>query len=386
VIKVLSLFADHSACGDYRVRFPVEAVNARSHQLGVTAEASASIPADAIFEGSLCRVRRVDVPPGVNVVSFQRPMRAALVGAMHWLRQRRPDIGIVVELDDDLMAVPPGHAGYSSIQPRFNPQENTKWLAMAIAQCDVLTVSTPELAKRYAGTGHQTIVIRHGVHPSMLDQPARTLTRVPAQRELNRDRIVGWAGYTGTHVNDLDVTSGALADVVGPGRTSGRRVTFRNVGPRDGVASALRLDPSHVEASGWLSTDLYRIGLSELDIGIVPLQDTRFNRSKSALKALEMAAAGVPVIASKLPEFQELQRQGMPLWLVKDRRREWSSALQRMIALDDKGLRQLAHAHREFVRKYATVDVHAKEWADAWQTAARMAAVRTTTRPRAVAS
>jgi glycosyltransferase involved in cell wall biosynthesis len=388
VIKTLALYADRSGCGDYRVRLPAEAVNKRSAELGVQVETAESLGADAVFEGPICRVRRVDVPAGVSVVSFQRPMKASLVGAMAWLRQCRPDIGLVVELDDDLAGVPVNHVAYSQIMPKTSPTENVAWLHKAIQHCDVLTVSTPELARRYSGTGHRTIVIRNGVHTSMLDQPARTMTRVPAQRELNRERIVGWAGYTGTHAGDLEITSGALADVVGPGGPGSRQVRFRNIGPRDGIAQALNLGFADVEASGWLSTDLYRTALSELDVGIVPLANTRFNRSKSALKAIEMAAAGVPVIASKLPEFEELQRRGMPLWLVKDRRKEWVSALNRMLALDDKALRELAQAHREFVRRYETVDSHAREWADAWTAASRIARLRVTggRRPAQVAS
>lgn len=380
MIKVLSLYADRSGCGDYRVRFPVEAVNKQSDLLNVQAEASESIGADAIFEGPVCRVRRVDVPHGVSVVSFQRPTQAAMVGAIKWLRERRPDVGIVVELDDDLMNVPVAHSGYSNIQPKTSPTENTTWLRYAIANCDVLTVSTPELARRYSGTGRRTFVVRNGVHPSMFDQPARTMTRNSQQRVLNRDRIVGWAGYTGTHCGDLEVTSGALLDVVGDNTSVGRQVTFRNIGPRDGIAEALSIKPEDVEASGWLSPDMYRLALSELDVGIVPLADTAFNRSKSTLKALEMAAAGVPVVASRLPEFEALRRRGMPIWLVKDRRREWVSALTRVLNMDDKALRALAVQHREHVRRYETVDHRAVEWAAAWRTASHIAIARTRSR------
>jgi hypothetical protein len=378
-IKVVALYADHAGCGDYRVRFPADAVNRRSEELGVSVEALDHLPGEALFDGVIADVRRVDVPSGVSVVSFQRPMKSIMTNAILWLRQHRPDVGIVVEIDDDLAAIPTNNTAYYSLNPKYSPGENTQWLAKAIQNCDVLTVSTPELARRYSGVSHQTMVVRNAVPVEMLAHPAATLSRKPSHKELNKNRLVGWAGYAGTHGGDLETTSGALTDVI-----DGNYVRFRNVGPRDGVATALGLNDDHVEASGWLSSDMYRIALSELDIGIVPLADTRFNRGKSALKALEMAAAGVPMIASKLPEFEALRREGMPIITVKDRRREWVLALERLLSMSDSQLRDLALQHREFIRRCATVDHRAHEWANAWTAAHRIASSRVSTRRVAV--
>lgn len=282
MLNVLALYADRSGCGDYRVVLPAAAVNERSDELGVHVTTSDHLPADATLTSGRYHIRRVDLPEGTDVVSFQRPLKAEMAGAIAWLRQRRPEVGVVVDLDDDLAATPTSNTGFTHVHPKHNPAENFQWLRRAIAEADVLTVSTPALAERY---GHKmpdrTFVVRNGVPASMLDQPARTLDRRASHGvEENRDRVVGWAGYAGTHNGDLEVTSGALADVVGADRTDGRRVTFRNVGPRDGLSEALRLRDEDVEVTGWLSTDLYRAAIGELDVGIVPLADTRFNHGK----------------------------------------------------------------------------------------------------------
>lgn len=369
-LKVIALYADNSGCGDYRVRYPADAVNRRP-DLDVSVKTADHLDGEALFTGPKCEVRRVDVPVGVKVISFQRPMKQLLVKTIQWLKENRPDVGVVVELDDDLVNTPTSNIAYYNINPKTNPTENTHWLRQAIALCDVLTVSTPELARRYGGGSHQTFIIRNGVPAFMLDNWSSSVSRKATPREYNRERVVGWAGYHATHVGDLEVTSGALTDVI-----DGDRTRFRNVGPREGVAGALGLPNQYVEASGFLPGDMYRVGLGELDIGIIPLADTKFNHAKSALKALEMAAAGVPMIASKLPEFELLRRQGMPIWLVKDRRREWSGALRRLLALDGNALRELALSHREFIRRCGTVDHRAEEWVGAWQMAYRMANLR----------
>ena len=370
MINVLALYADNSGCGDYRVRFPAAAVN-RNPDLAVQVRTADHLDADATFLGPRLNIRRIDVPHGVHVVSFQRPMKPGLVGAMKWLKERRPDIGIVLELDDDLLNLPAGHEAFGSLDPRTNPTENTAWLRQAIPLADAITVSTDELAKRY-GAGKPTFICRNGVPAEMLEQyPSRALSTGNKERQ----RVIGWAGYTGTHPGDLEVTGGALTDVM-ERRPGGRTIHFHNVGPYDGLVRALGVPEelaSQVYATGWMEPKFYRLSLSSLDIGIVPLQDTAFNRSKSALKALEFAAAGVPVVASDLPEFQRLQKAGLPIWLVKPRRKEWAAALLRLCSLTDDELRQTANQHRRWAAAYGTVDAQADEWARAWRYAASVA-------------
>jgi len=376
VINVMALYADRGGCGEYRVKFPAAAVNARAQDLGVHVTTADHLAADATFTDNKYHIRRVDVPAGVKVVSFQRPLQAGVYGAIAWLKARRPDIGIAIELDDDLDVLPTSNSAYRSIQN--NPLENTMWLHKSIALADVLTVSTTELAKQY-GRKTRTFIINNGVPTSMLTQPlSRPLSR---RRELEMigDRTIGWAGHVGTHPGDLEMTCGALRDFIQTVDMNERHVNFRNIGPREDIAKSLGLEETNIEASGWLSSDMYRIALGELDIGIVPLCDTRFNRSKSALKALEMAAAGVPVIASATPEHDALKRAGMPLWVVRNRRVEWAAALKHLVAMTDGELKELAASHREYVRRYGTVEHRAGDWASAWSAAARIATERSRT-------
>lgn len=374
MINVLALYADRSGCGDYRVRFPADAVNAREEELGVHVEVSDHLDADATRTTNGFRIRSVEIPGGIDVVSFQRPLKAEFAGAIAWIRQRRPDVGIVVELDDDLTQVPMSNAAYHATHPAHNPSENYKWMRQAVAHADVLTVSTSPLAMVF-GHSIQTFVINNAVPASMLQLPSRALAR--GRRNAEPDRVIGWAGYAGTHGGDLEVTSGALADIIGSDLLDGGRVAFRQIGPPDGVAEALGLPKDAVRATGWLSpTSLYRAALGELDIGIVPLADTRFNRAKSALKVLEFAAAGVPTVASKTPEHTALQDSGAPVWLVGDRRRHWVGALRNLLLLSDADLAGTALSAREFVRRNHTTYHRAPQWAHAWRTAVKIARSR----------
>lgn len=369
------LFADRAGCGEYRVHGPARAINARP-ELGVRCTTADHLPADATETANGYRIRSVNPPAGTDVIVFQRPMRAAMVGAMKWLAERRPDITQIVEIDDDLLAVPTSNQAHLQILPKLNRNENTGWLREAIGLADFVTTSTPELAQRY-GVRTPARAVRNAIPAAVLSQPARTLLRgTKVASDADEHRVIGWAGHIGTHAGDPYVTSGALADVVGQPREDGRVVTFRNIGPEQGITEAFSLPKDHTTATGWLSLELYRAGMGNLDIGVVPLEDTRFNRSKSFLKALEFAAAAVPVIASDTPEHRYLRDNGMPLMLAGARRKDWSRALKRLLELDDDELRDLSIAHRENVRLYHTIERRCEEWADAWKRAADIGAQR----------
>lgn len=76
--------------------------------------------------------------------------------------------------------------------------------------------------------------------------------------------------------------------------------------------------------------DEYRNKLAELnlDIGLVPLHDSPFGRSKSCLKFYEYAAVGTVSIASKvIPYTLEMSEED----LVKNRHHKWEAKLRKLI-------------------------------------------------------
>lgn len=66
------------------------------------------------------------------------------------------------------------------------------------------------------------------------------------------------------------------------------------------------------------------------DIGVVPLEDSKFNSAKSSLKYLEYSAALLPVVASNVFSYRSERRNGGPIPLVKDAR-EWYEALRDLV-------------------------------------------------------
>ena len=106
----------------------------------------------------------------------------------------------------------------------------------------------------------------------------------------------------------------------------GGRIGFDMVGvsARDGLPDWVnRVAPTvHGGASypGFVNWATQRRGW---DIGIAPLVDSPFNRSKSAIKAMDYAALGLPVLASDMPVFRGSLADGPGGMLVENTPSAW---------------------------------------------------------------
>jgi O-antigen biosynthesis protein len=104
----------------------------------------------------------------------------------------------------------------------------------------------------------------------------------------------------------------------------------------------------------------YRDKLSELnlDIGIAPLTDNRFNRSKSCLKFYEYAAVGTVTLASKvLPYTLEMDDED----LVKNRHDKWVAKLRKLI-VDESYRQERLYAQEAWVNENRDINKVVKQW------------------------
>jgi len=111
-----------------------------------------------------------------------------------------------------------------------------------------------------------------------------------------------------------------------------------------------------------VSYEQYRKKLSELnwDIGIAPLLDSRFNRSKSCLKFYEYAAVGTVTLASNvIPYTTEMDKED----LVKNRHDKWKSRLRRLIK-DEQYRQERLYKQEKFVNEMRDIKKIAKTWED----------------------
>lgn len=338
MIHVALFPADQYGCGHYRMRLPA------AHSGCVVDEYDrVELRTSEDLRRGVVRLHRVKVG-GADVAVFQRPTDHRLIPTIEQLQKQ--GVACVVEIDDDLTAIDPTHASYQATQPSTSPNSNWRHAVEAARIADLVTVTTPALARRFAPHGRVVVL------PNCV--PGALLTYVGEKRH-----DLGWTGLVKTHPRDLRVLGGAIAKLVREGHD------FAVVGDQDGVCRALGIEDCW--SSGWVDEiDHYYRLMAGFHVGIVPLADTPFNDAKSALKGVEFAALGVPFVASPSSAYVDLQARGAGM--IADRPKRWNGYLRTLLRSGSMR-EELAEAGRETVRRGFTIEREGWRWAEAWETA-----------------
>jgi len=341
--------ADLGGCGHYRMIWPAQAV-ADQQLCDVSLyhnENVSTIPAvlqDREDGPHVVGLGDYDWP---EVLVLQRPLQRLIVEAIPFIQAK--GVSVVVEIDDDFSTIDPHNVGWAAAHPALSPMRNFRCLADACRAADMVTVTTPALAKRYGSHGRVRIL------PNLVPRAYLDI-KVPEFRN-----VIGWSGSVETHPGDLEVTRGAVARVL---KKTG--ATFGVVGTGAGVQARLALASAPV-AAGWVDLGAYPSAMSEIDVMSVPLKMSAFNEAKSWLKGLEAASVGAAVVASPTKPYQMLAAMG--LCRLASSPRDWERELR--AALDDVSERsRVAERSRDIiVSKRLTVEDRASEWVEAWTAA-----------------
>lgn len=338
--------ADAGGCGFYRVIWAAQALANQGADVDVALPWD---PPERQLQAAWTTDRNgvetvVDViAPDADVVVLQRPLAARVAGAVETLQ--RKGLRVVVEIDDDFTSISRRNVSWRPVDPARNPNRNRNHLARACAAADLVTVSTPALAAVYGAHGRVAVV------PNCVPQHYLGI-----EAEPHDDVFVGWSGSMETHPDDLQVCGHGVARALA---ATGAR--FGVVGTGAGVQRALHLADAPI-ATGWSALLAYPHNLAELDVGIVPLESSRFNEAKSWLKGLEMAALGVPFVASHTGPYRALAAMGAGV--LADGPRRWEGIVKRMVR--EAGWRaELAQRGRDVARGL-TIEGNCEWWWDAW--------------------
>lgn len=290
-------------------------------------------------------VRDVLVDPGVDVVVLQRVTHAYMAQAVSVMRSK--GIAVVVDVDDDLSSIHPSNPAWAAHHPKGRGAHSWQHLATACRDATLVTVSTPALLDVYArhGRGH--------VLPNYLPEHYYGLPRTDSD-------VIGWPGSFHSHPNDPESVGGAIARLV----DEGAEFVMRGDSKGAGQAFGLPADPP----GGGVPIEEWPRAVASLGIGIAPLADTRFNKSKSFLKPMEMSACGVPWVASPRAEYVRLHKMGAGV--LADRPRVWYRELKRL--RESAALRQELSLAGRAVAEQLRLRDHAWRWMDAWERAYEM--------------
>jgi hypothetical protein len=333
---------DSGGVGSYRLVYPAQALQAAGFDVQIAE------PGDDDFkfiqvrnpDGSM-HVAAMDpsVFPDVDMIVIQRPLIDTTWQFIRCFQDR--GIRVAVDLDDNFDALHPNNPAAKSIrdhQPRLHPRN----IHRAVAQADALIVSTPELASVYGKSARRVTVCENRVPSWWLDIPKR------------ESDLIGWSGAVRYHIGDVEQMGPALGQLQDLGRD------VHVIGPEpEQTRFGLRRPATW---SNWVPIEDYGWHMAGIGVGVVPLQPSKFNASKSWLKGIEFAAVGVPFIASPTPEYRRLHADGFVAGLA-EKPRDWFRQLRDLRPEDGGHLRD-----RMRVLGY-TYEDRTDDWWQAWMTA-----------------
>jgi glycosyltransferase involved in cell wall biosynthesis len=156
----------------------------------------------------------------------------------------------------------------------------------------------------------------------------------------------------GTRTHDRDFS--IVVPVLGRLLERHKDLTVRLVGPID-----VGLSHARVKRLERVTFDKYPQLVRDSHIMIAPLEDTPFNQCKSAIKAIEGGMMNVPIVASRVGDYANIDVLGL---LHAGSTEEWESQLE--FALEPANHRQLSHGLRERMRTFGDIDRLALEFVD----------------------
>ncbi len=220
----------------------------------------------------------------------------------------------VVETDDNYVDVPPWNQAQQSFRPGARPRViGLQSLSMA----DAVTVTTPHLAETNAKFNSNIHVIENSLDFTG-DRKFVGWDKVSVRK--HRGVRLGWIGGR-SHFNDLLLVAPALRQIleiypevtlclVNSAFEESCKLT-RTPYPFEGLSNVRVFDRS-------VPINRYAAFAASFgfDIGIAPLVDCNFNRSKSNLRWLEYSALKIPTVATDISHFRQSIKDGEDGYLI----------------------------------------------------------------------
>jgi glycosyltransferase involved in cell wall biosynthesis len=263
---------------------------------------------------------------------------------------------IITEIDDMLFDVP----SYNVASNPYKPNSDAEWCAYEqIKLSDYIICSTQYIADQIMDMfGEKKIYIV----PNSIDFKIYDNLKPIHDEKNKKGEGVVRIGYTGCGNHDSDVK--ILKNVVWKLLDEFKNVEFYFVHPFKS------LDIKHerfIVTGQWVSMDMYPHYLSgyDFDIGIAPLVDNNFNRSKSNLRWLEYSAIKVPTVASSVYPFKNSIKHGSDGVLCKSEL-DWYEALKSLIVDKGKRIDMGIQAYTR-VKKDFNMDTVSKQYAEILQ-------------------
>lgn len=360
-LKLAYFCFDDGGCAYYRAILPFR-----------TIEQKARVPIFAVRKGATSS--DIEKVFQANVVQFARMApQDSLLGHMQTMKNM--GIKLVLEYDDDLFSVNPYSPHYKDYgieeftdefsgleiwkdgKGGFNIAKNLERLNSIEKACelaDMVTVTQPHLADVFRQYNHNVVCLPNCVDPALW-------RKLPLKRANENEIRLFWAGGCSHYVDWLHLVH-PLKEVM----EKYHNVKLVVMGQAF-EATLKELPRDRVEIHPWVHFEAYpmRVSILDPDISLIPLDDNEFNRCKSNIKWVEMAAMGIPSVVSAVSPYIE-HYNGENMVAVDNDHDAWVEGISTLI--EDRILAaKIGGAAQRTVLDKFDINTQYKQWLDAYK-------------------
>lgn len=264
---------------------------------------------------NLGKNRQLPSPEEFDVCILQRDIPKVSVDYFkHWLQDCRL-LGkkIVYDLDDDYFDIDGLVARTGrSYADAYTVAEKVRQF---VTDSDLVTVSTPSLKDIVVKFNKNVVII-----PNLLSELWNF-----KESNIEEDKVkIGYIG-TPSHVEDLQICTDALIRLK---KEFSENIELYCVGAlaSSDLFNVIKVPSSNYpEFVKWLDESI------NWDIGLIPLQEDRFNASKSNLKFLEYSALGLSIVCSQGITYSSIAQNEKNSLVVTNDTESWYNALKSLI-------------------------------------------------------
>lgn len=255
---------------------------------------------------------------------------------------------LLYDIDDNLIEVPKDHPESTKLRQR------APIIEAFVGAADAVFASTAPLRDVLLKRQEQVLVVENGLDETLL----------PRRQIIKSSGPIGiiYMG-TSTHESDLKLVEPALSRLAAEFGTD-VRIGLMGVTVRDKLPEGIeRIGVPEPAASSYPAFLTWLASQRDWHIGIAPLQDSVFNRSKSAIKALDYMAMGAAAVVSDVAAYGTLP-DGAVLKVPGDAE-AWYQALAALVRDSERRL-TLQQAGQRYFRECATLAAQQERRLQQW--------------------
>ena len=259
-----------------------------------------------------------------------------------WLLQWRQSGGTVIyDLDDDLLDFE-GLAVRTGLTKDLFTKVVEK-IELVLAHADCVTVSTQTLKNKIE---HKSINVH--LLPNLLNQRSWQRLYTSKPKIVNQPIKLGYIG-TPSHTQDLKFITNVIKRLE---KEYGDKIKVETIGVFErqtalfGQKIVVGSKSPYPKFVAWLQQTL------DWDIGLIPLEESSFNKFKSHIKFLEYAALDLAIICSSGETYKTVAKNQQNCLIVENTESKWYDAIKILIENPELRKRLSAQAKKDVIQQY----------------------------------